>query len=73
MTSRQKTAHSMFAGHSNVYAAVGFLVAWPAHERAARLVYLRISEIDGDRYELLDPAARALEGKHPLADRHRSN
>jgi hypothetical protein len=28
---------------------------------------LRIREIDGDRYELLDPAARALEGKHPLA------
>jgi Family of unknown function (DUF6880) len=60
-------ALDMVAGHSNVHAALAFLVAWPAHERAARLVYLRIREIDGDRYELLDPAARALEGKHPLA------
>jgi Family of unknown function (DUF6880) len=53
--------------HSNVHGALAFLVAWPAHERAARLVCSRIREIDGDRYELLDPAARALEGKHPLA------
>jgi hypothetical protein len=29
--------------------------------------YLRIRDIDGDRYELLDPAAVALEGKYPLA------
>ena len=28
---------------------------------------MRITEIDGDRYELLDPAAAALEGKCPLA------
>ena len=55
------------AGHPNVHAALAFLVEWPAHERAARLVHLRIKEIDGDRYELLDPAATALEGKHPLA------
>jgi hypothetical protein len=60
-------ALDVVAGDSNVHAALAFLVAWPAHERAARLVYLRIREIDGDRYELLDPAARALEGKHPLA------
>ena len=40
---------------------------WPAHERAAQLVRSRIKEIDGDRYELLDPAAAALEGKYPLA------
>ena len=60
-------ALDVVAGHSNVHAALAFLVAWPAHARAARLVCLRIREIDGDRYELLDPAARALEGKHPLA------
>ena len=35
----------------------------PAYERAVQLVYSRIKEIDGDRYELLDPAAVALEGK----------
>jgi hypothetical protein len=55
------------AGHTDVHAALAFLVWWPALERAARLVRLRISEIDGDRYELLDPAAVALEGKYPLA------
>jgi hypothetical protein len=54
-------------GHTNVHAALAFLVWWPALERAARLVRLRISDIDGDRYELLDPAAGALEGKYPLA------
>src|SRR4029077_15138585 len=55
------------AGHNNVHAALAFLVEWPAIERAARLVRLRIRDIDGDRYELLAPAAVALEGKYPLA------
>ena len=55
------------AGHANAHAALAFLVGWPALERAARLVHLRISDIDGDHYELLDPAAVALEGKYPLA------
>ena len=54
-------------GHSNIHAALAFLVQWPAHERAARMISSRVKEIDGDRYELLDPAASALEGKHPLA------
>ena len=54
-------------GHANVHVALAFLVGWPAHERAARLVLSRIKEIDGDRYELLDPAAGAIEGKYPLA------
>ena len=27
----------------------------------------RVSEIDGNLYHLLDPAARLIEGKHPLA------
>ena len=34
---------------------------------SARLVQSRISEIDGDRYELLDRAAAVLEGKYSLA------
>ena len=57
----------LVAEHTNVHASLAFLVEWPAHERAARLVRLRIKEIDGDRYELLDPAASILEGKYPLA------
>ena len=55
------------AGHNNVHSALAFLVWWPALEQAARLVRSRISEIDGDLYELLDPAAIALESKYPLA------
>ena len=52
--------------HSDVHSALGFLVQWPAHERAAQFILSRIKEIDGDRYELLDPAASRLEGKYPL-------
>jgi hypothetical protein len=63
----EERALDVAAAHPNIHAALAFLVEWPAHERAARLVRLRIKEIDGDRYELLDPAARALEGKYPLA------
>ena len=47
--------------------ALAFLVDWRAIERAARLVRLRIGDIDGNRYELLDPAAAVLEGRYPLA------
>jgi hypothetical protein len=54
-------------GHANVHAALSFLLEWPAHERAAQLMLSRNKEIDGDRYELLDPAASLIEGKYPLA------
>ncbi len=47
--------------------ALVFLVTWPAHDRAARLVVTRAMELDGDQYEFLTPAADALAGKHPLA------
>jgi hypothetical protein len=53
--------------HGNVHAALAFLINWRALDRAARVVDARIDEINGDLYELLDPAASALEGKHPLA------
>lgn len=53
--------------HPDVHAALAFLVSWPALDRAARIVDTRMKEINGDHYELLDPAATALEGKHPLA------
>lgn len=51
----------------DLHAALDFLVQWPAWDRAARLVLRRSSELDGDRPELLEPAARAIEGRHPLA------
>ena len=53
--------------HADVHTALAFLVNGPALDRAARVVNTRAKEINGDHYELLDPAATALEGKHPLA------
>jgi hypothetical protein len=63
----EQRAFDHVGGHANVHAALSFLVEWPAHERAAKLVLSRSKEIDGDRYELLDPAASTIEGKYPLA------
>ena len=54
-------------GYKSLLQAVSFLVSWPALERAARTVTRRAGELDGDRYEILTPAADALAGKHPLA------
>lgn len=63
----ENTALSQVERHGDVHAALAFLIKWRALDRAARLVDARIDEINGDLYELLDPAASALEGKHPLA------
>jgi hypothetical protein len=40
---------------------------WKEPRHAARLVLERSGEIDGNLYFVLDPAAKALEGKQPLA------
>jgi hypothetical protein len=48
-------------------AALGFLVSWPALNEAANLIAARTGEIDGLAIDTLEPAARALEGRHPLA------
>ncbi|QAY79196.1 DUF6880 family protein [Sphingosinicella sp. BN140058] len=47
--------------------ALEFLVAWPALDKADRLVRERPRVWNGDHYELLTPAAEALESKYPLA------
>jgi hypothetical protein len=47
--------------------ALTFLVSWPAFDRAARLVTRRATELDGNLYEILTPAAEALAEEHPLA------
>ncbi|HYZ32205.1 MAG TPA: hypothetical protein VE684_07985 [Crenalkalicoccus sp.] len=54
-------------GFRSFAVALGFFTDWPDQARAARLVLARASEIDGNLYFLLDPAARLIEGKHPLA------
>jgi hypothetical protein len=54
-------------GFGGFSAALDFLREWPDQTRAAQLVLTRPSEIDGNFYFLLDPMARLIEGKHPLA------
>ena len=39
----------------------------PALDQAAHLVLTRADELNGNFYEILAPAAAALEAKHPLA------
>lgn len=53
--------------YENVHAALHFLLLWPALDHAAALVENRWTELDGNYYELLSPAADALEADHPLA------
>lgn len=51
----------------NAVAALRFFIAWPAYNEAAALVMARHKDIKGDAFDLLEPAARGLEGRHPLA------
>jgi len=47
--------------------ALRFLIQWPALDRAAQLVLQRFSEVDGNTYEVLTPAAEILAARYPLA------
>ncbi|MCR0984847.1 DUF6880 family protein [Roseomonas populi] len=51
----------------DVHRSLEFLVSWPDLRRASELVLGRAPALDGDLYELLSPAADALEGRYPLA------
>jgi len=53
--------------YGSLLQTLAFLVSWPALDRAARLVTARATELDGDHYEILAPAADALAGKYSLA------
>lgn len=54
-------------GFRSFPAALHFFQEWPDQAGAAQLVLARASEIDGNLYFMLDPAARLIEGRHPLA------
>ncbi|WP_429650538.1 DUF6880 family protein [Skermanella aerolata] len=54
-------------GFRSFPAALYFFHQWPNPAYAAQLVLERASEIDGNAYYLLDPVARQIEGRHPLA------
>ncbi|MDO9713601.1 DUF6880 family protein [Paracraurococcus lichenis] len=54
-------------GFRSFSAALDFFTSWPDQARAAELVLARSKEMNGNLYHLLEPAARLMEGKHPLA------
>ena len=60
-------ALDLVGAHADFHSALAFLLDWPAHDRAAKLILERQGELDGNLYELLTSAAEALEDRHPLA------
>jgi hypothetical protein len=63
----EERAMAHAAAHRGLLPALGFFLDWPSPDRAARLLIDRHSEINGDRYELLVPAAETLSERYPLA------
>ena len=53
--------------YPSALAAISFFIGWLALERASRLILTRTSEIDGNHYEILTPAASSLGDNFPLA------
>ncbi len=53
--------------YGNLPQAISFLASWPSLDRAARTVIRRVTDLDGNYYEILTPAAEALAAKYPLA------
>ncbi|OWV71359.1 hypothetical protein ATY77_12570 [Rhizobium sp. R634] len=51
----------------DIHRALAFFLAWPLPPEAAKLIFKRQAELDGDLYELMTSAAEMLQEKHPLA------
>ncbi len=63
----EEAALDFAEAYPHLRAAISFLVDWPSHDRAARIVLARAEELDGNSYHSLTTAADALEAEHPLA------
>ena len=63
----EERAMDCAAAHPSLLPALGFFLEWPSLDRAARLLFDRHDEINGDRYEFLVPASEALSERFPLA------
>ncbi len=63
----EEKALDLAMDHPHLGAAVNFLIGWPAHQRAARIVLSRADALDGNSYGTLSTAADTLEAEHPLA------
>ena len=60
-------AFAYVAAHPHRYRALGFFLRWPRLDLAAKLVLDHVADWNGGYYEVLAPAAEALEQDHPLA------
>lgn len=60
-------AFALAMGSKDIETALAFLLEWPRHDIAARHVIAHAAKWDGADYELLVPAAGALQEEHPLA------
>lgn len=63
----EEKALDLAMDHPHLGAAVNFLIGWPAHQRAVRVVLSRADALDGNSYGTLSTAADTLEAEHPLA------
>jgi hypothetical protein len=63
----EQRALDIAASHRLAALAVGFFIEWRVLDRAERLVRDRLAALDGRLYEVLRPAAEALEEKFPTA------
>ena len=63
----EEKAFAHAARFTDVHAGLEFLIEWPALDRAAKLVMARRTEIDGNFYGVLTPAAEQLDNRYPLA------
>jgi len=62
----EATALDFAENYPHLGAAISFLVDWPSHQRAAKVVVARAEKLNGNSYHTLTMAADALESEHPL-------
>jgi thioesterase domain-containing protein len=63
----EQSALDFAVGHTDAVLALDFLVTWPDQKRAAKLVRQRLDQLTERRYDVLRPAAAALEADYPGA------
>ena len=63
----EQKALDVAAAHKQAVRGLAFFIEWRALDRADRLVRERLAALDGRLYEVLRPAAEALEEKFPEA------
>ncbi len=63
----EERAMALALAFRDFHVALGFLLEWPALDRASDLILTRSGELNGDHYGLLSPAGEALETRFPLA------